>query len=123
MNEKAVRASIRKRLMEWKKTSPKGRGLKFVPYVGSVIGEGGTPDIIGCVEGKTFLMEVKRPEEFTKDGKVIQRAGKPTELQKQRMKEWTEAGAFVKVVYSATEAMDFVLSLLEVNNKKGVTNE
>lgn len=51
----------------------------------------GQPDLIGCLEGKTFCLEVKRP------------GGRATPLQLKRLREWGEAGAMVGVVTSVEE--------------------
>ena len=47
--------------------------------------EYGTPDIFGCFRGKTLVIEVK-----TEDGKV-------SKLQRHRLKQWRDAGAFTAV--------------------------
>ena len=59
---------------------------------GTGMGISGDPDISGCVHGRHFEFEVKRPGEA------------PTPLQHKRMEEWRAAGAVVGVVTSVDEA-------------------
>lgn len=51
----------------------------------------GEPDISGCINGRHFELETKRPKK------------KPTILQQQRIREWLEAGAIAGRVESVTD--------------------
>jgi len=75
---------------------------KFIPYNPYPYGEPGTPDKIGCINGKMILIEFKRK------GKNL------SPLQKQRKKEWEQVGAKVWVVHSIEELKNFLRK--EVNN-------
>jgi len=74
--------------------------LRKVPHCtvrkrhGTAYGTAGDPDITGCINGRHFELEVKRP------------GCKPTELQRQRLKEWAKSGAITGVVTSSREALD-----------------
>lgn len=59
----------------------------------------GTPDLVGVYRGKAFAMEVKRP------------GGKPTAEQLGELMWLERAGAKTAVVYSVTEAINFLKSL------------
>ncbi|HLH16236.1 MAG TPA: hypothetical protein VKX45_03405 [Bryobacteraceae bacterium] len=58
---------------------------------GGGLGVTGDPDITGCIGGRHFEFEVKRPGE------------RPTALQMHRLREWTEAGALAATVTSVAE--------------------
>jgi Holliday junction resolvase len=65
------------------KTYLKGLGCFFFsPYMAG-FGKSGVPDIVACIEGRFWGIEVKR------EGKV------PTTIQKRRMAEIEEAGGLV----------------------------
>jgi hypothetical protein len=51
----------------------------------------GQPDLLGCYQGRTLALEVKRP------------GGKPTKLQAAILKKWGAAGAITGVVTSVEE--------------------
>jgi Holliday junction resolvase len=57
--------------------------------------EVGTPDIIGCISGRMFALEVKDPQ-----GRHPLSA-----IQRHRLEEWAAAGAIVGVVESIEEAL------------------
>lgn len=76
----------------------KRRGAKAVKYHPSS-GSVGEPDIIGCMNGFAFVMELKRAHE------------KPTEIQKIRLAEWAVSGAVVAVVSSLAFAEGIVLAI------------
>ena len=63
---------------------------------GGGMGVAGDPDITGCLRGRHFEVEVKRP------------GAKPTALQLKRLEEWRRAGAVVGVV----ESLEQVRALL-----------
>ena len=69
-------------------------GVKAVKVHGSQYMRAGTPDILGCMDGQMFALEVKRDEK-----------GKPTALQMQQLKEWSVAGAVTAVVWSVEQAL------------------
>lgn len=54
-------------------------------------GVAGDPDITGCIRGRHFEFEVKRPGQG------------PTALQARRLEEWRRAGAVVAVVESLAQ--------------------
>ena len=58
---------------------------------GGGLGVAGDPDITGCIDGRHFEFEVKRPGE------------RPTALQARRLREWAEAGALAATVTSVAE--------------------
>lgn len=57
---------------------------KAINIHGSPFSERGTPDIIGCVNGRMVAFECKRDE-----------SEEPTPIQKWRLSEWIAAGAVV----------------------------
>lgn len=60
---------------------------KAINIHGSIFSERGTPDIIGCINGKLVAFECKRSEDE-----------EPTPIQKWRLAEWFAAGAIVGAV-------------------------
>ncbi len=60
---------------------------------GTAFGMAGDPDLYGCINGRHFEIEVKRPGE------------RPTPLQEARITAWDAAGAMCGVAHSADEAM------------------
>jgi hypothetical protein len=69
-------------------------------------GRKGEPDIFGCVAGRAFVIELKV-------GK-----NKPTELQLQRLKEWSDVNAFALVCHSVDVATTMVGGLSVFGNKE-----
>ena len=63
---------------------------------GGGLGVAGDPDITGCLNGRHFEFEVKRPGE------------QPTPLQMQRLDEWRRAGAAAAVVTSVAEVQELL---------------
>lgn len=61
-------------------------GAKAVKFVETEYSEIGTPDIIGCFSGLTFLIEVKIADNTT------------SKIQNLRLQEWAKAGAITIVV-------------------------
>ena len=59
-------------------------GGKAINIHGGVYTERGTPDIIGCINGRLVAFECKRDEDE-----------EPTPIQKWRLSEWIAAGAIV----------------------------
>ena len=72
---------------------------KAIKIHGSEYMEAGTPDIIGCIKGRFFAIELKEP------GK------KPEPIQKLRLRQWYDADALIGVA----ESLDDVESILEGN--------
>lgn len=60
---------------------------KAINIHGSVFSERGTPDVIGCINGRLVAFECKRSEDE-----------EPTPIQKWRLSEWITAGAVVGAV-------------------------
>src|SRR3990167_7798940 len=56
----------------------------------------GEPDLIGCLRGQAFAVEIKRP------------GGRATKLQAHRLAAWTRAGARAGVAHTVEEAVDIV---------------
>lgn len=52
----------------------------------------GVPDIVGCLDGRFFALEVKRPK-----------VGRLSEMQKHVIKQIEDAGGAVGVVYSVED--------------------
>ena len=59
-------------------------GAKAINVHGSIFSERGTPDIIGCINGRMIAFECKRDE-----------SEDLTKIQKWRLSEWIAAGAVV----------------------------
>lgn len=59
-------------------------GGKAINIHGSPFSERGTPDIIGCINGRMVAFECKRDDKE-----------EPTQIQKWRLSEWIAAGAVV----------------------------
>lgn len=57
----------------------------------------GQPDLLGCYQGRTLALEVKRP------------GGKPTKLQMTMLKKWEAAGAIADVVHSVEEVKEILI--------------
>lgn len=77
------------------KKSLEAKGAKVLKVHGSALTEAGTPDLIGCYQGRCFCLEVKRDEKH-----------KPTALQLLRLVQWREAGAKTGVVWSVEMALE-----------------
>ena len=60
---------------------------------GTAMGVAGDPDLYGTVGGRHFEIEVKRP------------GSQLTELQVQRLREWSQAGALTGVAHTAEDAL------------------
>lgn len=68
---------------------------------GTSFATAGDPDLYGCLNGRAFAIEMKRPGE------------KPTKLQEQRLREWATAGAYVGIAHSAEEMLGILDSLVK----------
>lgn len=75
---------------------------KAVNVHGSIYTERGTPDVIGCVDGRMVAFECKRD-----------RTELPTRIQLWRLAEWIRAGAVVGAVASVEDA-ELILRLMGV---------
>lgn len=76
-------------------------GLKFIPYVASAMGEKGTPDMIGCYQGRMFLIEAKAED------------GQASPIQLRRIAEWSATGARVGIARNADEALGIVFGYVD----------
>ena len=70
---------------------------KAIKLHGSIYSESGTPDILCVSFGLPFLIEMKK------------KGGALSKMQELRLMEWKEAGAEIRVCYSAEEALLCVL--------------
>lgn len=75
-------------------------GAKAINIHGSVFSERGTPDVIGCINGRLVAFECKRTADEA-----------PTKIQKWRLCEWIVAGAVVGAV-SDVSHVDMILRLM-----------
>ena len=73
---------------------------KAVNIHGSVFCERGTPDILGCINGRMVAFECKRST-----------AEAPEDIQRWRLSEWIAAGAVVGAVSDVQQA-DMILRLM-----------
>ena len=86
--ESTIVTSILKALRE--------RGAFAEKMHGGVYQRRGLPDIFGCLRGKAFGIEVKRPGQKT------------TPLQIEVLRGMGEAGAIVGIAYSVKDALDIL---------------
>ena len=77
-------------------------GAKAINIHGSVFSERGTPDVVGCVNGRMVLFECKRDE-----------TEEPEPIQKWRLSEWISAGAVVGGVSDVWQ-VELILMLMGV---------
>lgn len=77
-------------------------GAKAINIHGSVFSERGTPDVIGCINGRMVAFECKR--DLTES---------PEEIQLWRLSEWVAAGAVVGAVSDIWQ-VDMILRLTGV---------
>jgi hypothetical protein len=86
------------------------KALREIPAVvvrkrhGTAMGVAGDPDLYGCIGGRHFEIEVKRPDASQ---------SKPTELQLQRLAEWESAGA----IHGVARGVDDALAILGMARK------
>jgi hypothetical protein len=78
----------------------RGYNVKVRKRHGGPYGSAGEPDIEGCINGVCIQIECKAP------------GNKPTPLQEQRIKEWSDAGALAFWTDDAVSAVDKVLKHL-----------
>jgi Holliday junction resolvase len=79
------------------KKALEAEGAKVIKIHGSSNMEAGTPDLIGCIKGRCFALEVKRDKHHH-----------ATNLQKMRLAEWAEAGALTGVVWSVEMSLEVI---------------
>ena len=72
------------------------RGAKVIKTHGGPFTPTGTPDLIGCVNGRAFVLEVKRPGQ------------RPRRIQEYELEQWRKAGAAAGAVTSVEEALAVV---------------
>lgn len=89
MSEAYLQRKIRKGLMA-------KFGGKWVKWHGNKWGSAGMPDLVGCVKGQFYGIEVKMP------GKHL------TELQAATLEEYEEVGAVVGTATTLEEAISIV---------------
>lgn len=87
-------AALTRRVLKYLNGLPACKAIKIH---GSEYMEVGTPDIIGCIKGRFFAIELKEP------GK------KPDPIQKLRLRQWLDAWAIMGVA----ETIDEVKELLK----------
>ncbi len=75
-------------------------GVKAIKIHGDRYTEAGTPDIIGSVRGRMFVIECKRSSKVSLEP-----------IQKQRLKEWANAGALACSVRNNAE-METLLTFM-----------
>lgn len=92
-------SSVVKPIIDYINSLPTGKAINIH---GSVFSERGTPDVIGCINGRTVAFECKRDE--TEDLEKIQ---------KWRLSEWLAAGAVVGGVSDLSHAI-LILSIMGI---------
>jgi len=78
-------STIKDDVLKYLNSLPKCKAIKIH---GNAYTEAGTPDIAGCIQGRSFWIELKRPGE------------EPTVIQRKRIREWSDAGAITGVAES-----------------------
>jgi len=71
----------------------------------------GTPDFIGCINGKVFAVEVKQPDK------------KPTAAQQAQLCRWKSAGAITAIVHSLEEFKSAVAVTFAESKQPEAINE
>lgn len=97
MSKAPLESTIVASIMRWLKKQP---GVKAEKTHGGMYGRAGKPDISGCVNGRRFEIEVKRP------------GNKPTKLQLKELREWSEAGAITGVAYSLEDVKELLKDVI-----------
>lgn len=92
-----LESAIVKSILTWLNKQP---GIKAEKTHGGMYGKAGKPDITGCIRGRRFEIEVKRP------------GNKPTKLQLKELKEWEAAGAIVGVAYSLDDVKELLKDVI-----------
>lgn len=86
-------------ILEYLNSIPGGKAINIH---GSIYSERGTPDVVGCINGRMVAFECKRTEDE-----------EPTKIQKWRLSEWIAAGAVVGGV-SDVSHVKLILSIMGV---------
>lgn len=97
MSKAPLESTIVNSILRWLKKQP---GVKAEKTHGGMYGRAGKPDISGCVNGRRFEIEVKRP------------GNKPTKLQLKELREWEEAGAITGVAYSLEDVKELLKDVI-----------
>lgn len=87
--------SVVRPILQWIVALP---GAKAIKVKGDVYSERGTPDIVGSISGRAFVIEAKEPG-----------GGRVERIQYIRLRQWAAAGAITGVVQSLKEAQDLLL--------------
>ena len=90
---RALEKSVCNRITRFLKALP---DCWYMRTEGGPYGRKGVPDIVGCLRGKMFALEVKRP------------GGKATELQLHELKRIRDAGGMAAVVESVNEVKEIL---------------
>lgn len=86
MERKPLESSVVRTILRYLRSLPSCKAVK-VPGTYRA----GTPDILGCLNGRAFVLEVKRP------------GGRATALQEAELSAWKQAGALAGVVRSVED--------------------
>lgn len=97
MSNGPLESTIVNSILRWLRKQP---GVKAEKTHGGMYGRAGKPDISGCVNGRRFEIEVKRP------------GNKPTKLQLKELREWEEAGAITGVAYSLEDVKELLKDVI-----------
>lgn len=92
-----LESAIVKKILTWLNKQP---GVKAEKTHGGMYGKAGKPDITGCIRGRRFEIEVKRP------------GNKPTPLQMKELRDWKAAGAIVGVAYSLDDVKELLKDVI-----------
>lgn len=99
--ETLLQQRIRKRL---EREFPRSRWFK---HHGGPFSEAGIPDLVGCVEGLFFALEVKNPND-----------GEASEIQLEVIDEYHDAGGIAGVIRTEGEAVSLVHAALAYTGKR-----
>ena len=99
---------LEKTIEKWIRTAIEQRGGKVYKLHGTQFSMTGAPDLIGCLKGVPFAIEVKRP------------GGKATPKQYHELQGWSAQGWAVGVATSVDEALAIILKHpLQLENEGG----
>lgn len=76
-------------------------GAKAVKFHGNRFVQAGTPDILGCYKGFSFVIECKVDK------------NKTTKIQDHQLNQWHEAGSYVLVAYDLISVKEMINYLEE----------